>query len=87
MLWVGMAYGIASGRPALAAEWVVFEAMSDVTIYVDPSTIHKEGVHAEMLVLIDYKTAQLDKTGKKVLSDKLHYQYDCKEKQLSIIAT
>ena len=42
---------------------------------------------AQMWVLIDYKQAQGDKTGKQVLSGKLRYHYDCKEKTLSIIAT
>ena len=87
MLLMAVVYGIAPCKPALGAEWVVFEAAPDATIYVDTSTIHKDGGRAEMWVLIDYKTPQLDKTGKHVLSDKLHYQYECKEKQLSIIAT
>lgn len=87
VLVAAMAYAIAPCKPALAGEWVVFESMPDATIYVDPSTIQKNGSHAEMWVLINYKTPQHDKTGKDVLSDKLHYRYDCKEKQLSIIAT
>ena len=79
--------GIASCKPAPVAEWVVFEAAPDATIYVDPSTIKKEGGRAEMWVLIDYRGPQPDKTGKQVLSDKLQYQYDCSGKQLSIVAT
>jgi hypothetical protein len=86
-LLVAMLLGIASCKPAPVAEWVVFEATPDATIYIDPSTIQKDGNRAEMWVLIDYRQPQPDKTGKPVLSDKLHYQYDCKEKQLSIIAT
>jgi hypothetical protein len=79
--------GIASCKPAPVAEWVVFEAAPDATIYVDPSTIKKEGGRAEMWVLIDYKSPQPDKTGKQVMSDKLHYQYECVEKQFSIVDT
>lgn len=78
---------ISACKPAPVAEWVAFEAMPDATIYLDPSTIHKEGDRAEMWALIDYKDPQPDKTGKQVLSDKLHYQYDCKQKTLSIIDT
>jgi hypothetical protein len=81
------ACGIVSCKATPVEKWVEFEAMPDATIYVDPSTIIKQGSHAEMWVLIDYKKPQPDKTGKQVLSDKLHYQYDCKEKQLSIITT
>ena len=95
------AWGLASCKPArvpsptaVAApaavtvpEWVVFEATPDATIYIDPSTIRREGDRAEMWALIDYKTPQPDKTGKQVLSDKLQYQYDCGARQLSIIAT
>jgi len=78
---------LASCKPAPHAEWVVFEAAPDATIYVDPSTIKKEGGRAEMWVLIDYASPQPDKTGKQVMSDKLRYQYDCVGKQLSITDT
>ena len=73
--------------PVPVSEWIVFEATPDATIYIDPSTIRREGDRAEMWALIDYRTPQPDKTGKQVLSDKLQYQYDCSARQLSIIAT
>jgi len=82
-----MACVLASCKPAPVAEWVVFESAPDATIYVDPSTIHRVGDRAEMWVLIDYRQPLPDKTGKQVLSDKLHYQYDCKGKQLSVVDT
>ncbi len=87
ILLAAMVFGIASCKPAPVAQWVVFEAAPDATIYVDPSTIQKDGDQASMWVLIDYQQPQLDKTGKQVMSDKLHYQYDCSGKQLSIVAT
>jgi hypothetical protein len=87
ILLAAMVCCIASCRPAPVARWVVFEAAPDATIYVDPSTIQKDGNQASMWVLIDYQQPQLDKTGKQVMSDKLHYQYDCSERQLSIVAT
>ena len=65
----------------------MFEAAPEATIYIDPSTIRREGDRAEMWALIDYKTPQPDKTGKQVLSDKLKYQYDCQARQLSITDT
>ena len=87
ILLAAMTLGIASCKPAPVSEWVVFEAAPDATIYVDPSTIRREGDRAEMWVLIDYASPQPDKTGKQVMSDKLQYQYDCSGKQLSIVAT
>jgi len=84
---VAMSDLLASCKPAPIAEWVVFEASPDATIYIDPTTIQKDGDHAEMWVLIDYKQPQPDKTGKQVLSEKLHYQYDCKARLFSIIGT
>jgi hypothetical protein len=87
ILLAAMTLGIASCKPAPVSEWVVFEAAPDATIYVDPSTIRREGDRAEMWVLIDYASPQPDKTGKQVMSDKLQYKYDCSGKQLSIVAT
>ncbi len=78
---------VADPMPTPASEWVVFEATPEATIYIDPSSIRREGDLAEMWALIDYPTPQPDKTGKQVLSDKLQYQYDCSGRQLSIIAT
>lgn len=73
--------------PEPMAEWVVFEAAPGATIYVDPSSVRRTGDRAEMWVLIDYSQPLPDKTGKQVLSDKLHYQYDCKSRQSSIVET
>src|SRR5258705_6411097 len=86
VLLAAVVCGFASCKPP-PAEWDVFEATPEATIYVDPSSIHKEGDRAEMWALIDYKEPQPDKTGKRVSSDKLRYQYDCKAKQFSITAT
>lgn len=78
---------LAACKPAVVSEWLVFDSLGEVTIYLDPSTIEKKDNNAWMWVLIDYKNPQLDKTGKQVLSDKLHYQFDCRQKTLSIIAS
>jgi Surface-adhesin protein E len=82
-----MACVLVSCKPKPVSEWVVFESAPEATIYVDPSTLHREGDRAEMWVLIDYRQPLPDKTGKQVLSDKLHYQYDCKNRQYSIVDT
>jgi hypothetical protein len=81
------AFGLAACNPSSDAKWVVFHAAPEARIYTDPATVHKDGEGAHMWVLIDYTQPQKDKTGKQVLSDKLHYQFDCKQKTLSIIAT
>ena len=81
------AFGLAACNPSSEPKWVVFHAAPEASIYTDPSTVHKDGDNAEMWVLIDYAQPQADKTGKQVLSDKLHYQYSCKDKTLSIIGT
>ena len=86
-VWAVMSLAFAVCHPVFAADWVIFHAAPDASLYTDPATIEKEGNNATMWVLIDYKQPQPDKTGKQVLSDKLHYQYHCKDKTLSIIAT
>ncbi len=82
-----MSLGVALCNPSSAADWVVFHAAPEASIYTDPATVYKDGDNAEMWVLIDYAKPQADKTGKQVLSDKLHYQYSCKDKTLSIVGT
>ena len=87
LLLAAVACAVAACKPAPREEWVVFEAAPDATIYIDPSTVRKEDGRAEMWALIDYASPQPDKTGKQVMSDKLHYQYDCAAKQFSITDT
>lgn len=70
-----------------AAEWQQIEATPDVTIYIDPTTVKKSGNNASLWILLDYQKPQMDKTGKKVLSDKVQYQYDCKKKQYQVPST
>lgn len=69
------------------AEWQKLETTPEVTIYLDPASVKKTGNRATLWILLDYKQPQPDKTGKKVLSDKVQYQYECKEKQYQTIST
>lgn len=69
------------------AEFVEFTKLDVATIYVDKSSLVKKGNVSKLWVMIDYNSPQSDKVGKMVLSDKLQYQYDCKEKQFQIIAS
>ena len=82
-----LSLGLALCNPSLAGDWVVFHAAPEASLYTDPSTVQKEGDSAKMTVMIDYAQPQMDKTGKQVLSDKVYYLYNCKEKTLSIIGT
>lgn len=86
-----MAAGLAApgtitlAKAASGPAWQAFEVMPEGTIYVDPSSIVRQGNRADMWVLIDYKQPQDDRTGKKIKSDKLHYRYDCSTKHFSIL--
>jgi len=86
-LLAGIPLSFALCTPSWAADWVELQSEPEATLYTQPSTIQKEGDNATLWVLINYKQPLLDKTGKQVLSDKLHYQYHCKDKMESIIAT
>jgi hypothetical protein len=76
---------LAAGAPA--PKWVTFETLPDGVIYIDPASVKRQGTQADMWVLIDYKVGQPDKVGKTVKSDTLHYRYDCKGKQFTLLAT
>jgi hypothetical protein len=72
---------------SVMAEFDEFRKLDVATVYTDESSIARNGNTALLWIMIDYKSPQPDKSGKSVLSDKLQYQYDCKEKQYSIIAS
>jgi hypothetical protein len=78
---------LAAVSQSAMAEFVEFRKLDVATIYTDKSSIVKNGNTAVLWIMIDYKSPQPDKTGKSVLSDKLQYQYDCKEKQFRIVAS
>lgn len=84
---LAVAGSMALSKPATGPNWVVFEVMPEGTIYVDPGSIQRQGNRADMLVLIDYKQPQDDRTGKKINSDTLHYRYDCSGRQFSILSS
>ncbi|MEZ5502850.1 MAG: hypothetical protein R3E50_09380 [Halioglobus sp.] len=86
-VFAGMALTAVVCNSSMAADWVVLHAAPDASLYTDPSSIDKNGDSVQMWVLIDYKQPQPDKTGKQVLSDKLYYQFHCKDKTQSIVAT
>jgi len=60
------------------AEWVDVGSNENITIFVDPASIQRDGNMAKMWHLTDFKTAQKD-MGDKYLSTKDQNEYDCKE--------
>jgi hypothetical protein len=64
---------------AAADVWFEVGANDKFTAYADPATIKRQGDMATMWAMFDYKTAQTTSPGKKHLSLKLKYEYDCKE--------
>jgi hypothetical protein len=79
--------GLLLAAASPATKWVTFETLPDGVIYINPASVKRQGTQADMWVLIDYKVAQPDKAGKSVKSDTLHYRYDCKGKQFTLLAT
>lgn len=63
------------------AEWVDVGSNENITIFVDPASIQRDGNMAKMWHLTDFKTPQKD-MGEKYLSTKDQNEYDCKEVKL-----
>lgn len=65
------------------AEWVEFieDDEETLTIYVDPTTIHKNSNNGKMWVLADYKKAQELPFLPLYMSIKSQYEFNCKEEQ------
>jgi hypothetical protein len=67
------------------AEWVNLGNDGDITAYVEPTTIRKDGNTAEMWYLVDYKTTKkID--GKLYMTLKSQSQFDCKKEQYRILS-
>ena len=65
-----------------AAVWERVGVADDgMVVYADPATIRTSGSVVKMWVLLDYKTAEKDDSGKPYLSAKLLHDYDCKDEQ------
>ncbi len=71
---------------AAAEVWVVVGKNEKFTAYADPATMRKEGSMVKMWNLFDYKTAQAGVAGKRYLSVKRHFEYDCKAGRARILA-
>lgn len=71
----------ALGGSAAAAWEPVGTGDDGMVVYADRATIRKSGDVVKMWVLLDYKTAQKDDSGKPYLSAKLLHDYDCKDER------
>ena len=63
------------------AEWTYLTSVEDKTfdIYIDKTTIRKQGNVAKMWDMVDFKSPQKEADGKSYLSDKRLYEQDCVE--------
>lgn len=67
------------------AEWIKVDDVSLVTSYFNPDTIHKVGSKAKLWILYDYKEPLTSEAGS-YMSMKAQSEYECKKKQLRVIA-
>ena len=75
--------GLSNGA---VAAWVAIGATEIGTVYVEPNTILKLGDTAKMWHLVDFNSVQTKASGKRYLSEKWHYEYDCKEARARILS-
>jgi hypothetical protein len=68
------------------AEWVAVGGNDLSSTYVDPATILKVGDKVKMWHLVDFNAVQVKPTGKRYLSEKLQYEYDCTEERARMLS-
>lgn len=69
----------------VAAEWVAVGANDFSYTYVDPTTMFKAGDRVKMWHLVDFNAVQAKPTGQRYMSEKLQYEYDCKDKRARML--
>jgi len=72
---------LAVASSSAMAEWLKVGSNEITAIYVDPTTIKKEGHLAKMWHLVDFKNVKKD-MGEAYLSTKDQNEYDCKEEKM-----
>lgn len=73
-----LTFTLALASAGVMAEWAAVGINDEFTQYVDFTTVRQTVSRVKMWDLVDYKTAQ-ESTGKKYLSIKERYEYDCQE--------
>ena len=67
------------------AEWVLIGSVDEFDLYVDTTTIRKNGNLVKMWELKDYKTGQNTQDGV-YLSKKVQHEYDCRNETDRLLA-
>jgi hypothetical protein len=65
-----------------AAKWVKVAENETNIAYVDSATIRKAGNVATMWSLFDYKTSVVLDHGKRYMSTRARFEYDCKDERM-----
>ncbi len=68
------------------ADWVYENNTDSFIIFLDKSTIRKNGNIAKMWELKDFFVAQTDNDWKKFKSSKVRRAYNCREEKIAVIA-
>ena len=82
-LLIGLMLLVVSG--AASAEWTAEDGNDEFTLYVDKTTIRRNGNFVKMWDLVDYKKAKVI-GGKSNLSARAQNEYDCKEEKVRTLA-
>jgi hypothetical protein len=69
-----------------AAEWVAVGVTESSTVYADAATLAKAGDKVRMWHLVDFNSVQAKATGRRYISEKLQYEYDCKEERARLLS-
>lgn len=64
------------------ARWVKVAGNETNTTYADSATIRKAGNMAKMWSVFDYKTPVALDNGKRYMSTRAQFEYDCKEERM-----
>ncbi|MFO0699394.1 MAG: hypothetical protein U0236_09210 [Nitrospira sp.] len=82
MNWVFLLAGFLATCSPAAAAWVAlekpFQPAGRETVYFDPDTIHRSGVHASLWQLTDIKWNNVTR----YLSSKTHKEFDCEKSRV-----
>ena len=73
---------LACASSSAMAEWVQIGGYGGISIYTDPTNIHKEGNIVRMWNLYNHNIAQREAGGKMYLSAEQQEEFDCKEKRM-----
>ena len=82
-LLMGLLMLLVSG--AAVAEWTIVDVDDELALFVDRTTIRRNGNFVKMWSLIDYKKAKVFE-GTSDLSERSQYEYDCKEERMRRLA-